>query len=100
MRAFVAALAGWSIVVLGLLVFEPGFAQAPSCMRLVGRSAECEALAEAWNRALWWQNTLPLIVVIAAGYLAILLVALAGRRRRATRRATGRTWSDHGRGAA
>ena len=85
MRQIVAAIAGWSIFVLVLLFFEPGFAQTPTCMRLVGRSPECQAIADAWNDATWRQHTLPLLVLIAAGYVGILLVAIAGRRRRAKR---------------
>lgn len=90
MRQMVAAIAGWSIFVLVLLVFDPGFVQTPTCMRLVGRSAECQALADAWNDAAWRQHTLPLLVLIAAGYVAILLVAITGRRRRANRQSSAR----------
>ena len=81
MRQMVAAIAGWSIFVLVLLVFDPGFVQTPTCMRLVGRSAECQALADAWSDAAWRQHTLPLLALIAAGYAGILVVAIAGRRR-------------------
>ena len=82
MRPMVAAIAGWSIFVLVLLYFDPGFVQTPTCMRLIGRSPECQAIADAWNDAAWRQHTLPLLVLIAAGYAGILFVAITGRRRR------------------
>ena len=82
MKQFVTAVAAWSVVVLALLVFDPGFVQGPSCMRLVGRTAECQTQAAAWNDALWWQHTFPLLAVIAAGYVAIVIVAVIGTRRR------------------
>ncbi len=85
MKQLAAAIVAWSVLVLGLLVFDPGFVQGPSCMRLVGRSAECEAQARAWNGALWWQHTVPLFAVIAAGYVAIAIVGLMGSRRRRTK---------------
>lgn len=88
MRRMVAAIAGWSIFVLVLLYFDPGFVQAPTCMRLVGRSPECQAIADAWNEAAWRQHTLPFLVLIAAGYAGILLVAITGRRRRPNRQSS------------
>lgn len=87
-----AAIVAWSVIVLGLLFFDPGFVQGPSCMRLVGRSADCEAQAAAWNDAFWWQHTFPLFALIAAGYVAIGLVVLIGGRRR--RKRGGRVVSD------
>lgn len=81
----IVAVAGWSIFVLFLLLLDPGFVQTPTCMRLVGRSPECQAIADAWNEAAWRQHTLPLLVLVATGYVGILLVSIGGRRGRARR---------------
>ena len=82
MRALLGAIGLWSLFVLALLYFDPGCAQGPLCMRLVGRSAACQAQAATWNDVLWQYRTLPLLAVVAAGYVAILVVAVLGRSRR------------------
>ena len=82
MKAFVAAVALWSAVVLVLLFFDPGF-QSPlvPCMGLVGHSASCEAAQQTVSDAAWHLHTLPLLLAIAAGYLAIVGLRLTRRAR-------------------
>jgi hypothetical protein len=82
-KSLLAAIVAWTLFALALLVFDPAFVQPPTCMRLVGRSAECQAIADAWNQTAWTQHTLPLLLAIAAGYVGILVVAIRGQRRRA-----------------
>jgi len=79
------ALALWTAFVLVLLLFDPGFIPPLPCGRLVGPNAECEAAQALANEAAWWLHTLPLIASIAAGYIAIILVATRGRRRATSR---------------
>lgn len=54
-------------------------------MHLVGRSPECEAGQEAISEARRTFQTLPIFATTVAGYLAIALVRIAGRRRFAYR---------------
>ena len=79
MRPFLAAAILWSAVAVGLLLFNPG---QPSvllaCMRMVGRSAACEAGQQTVNDASWWLHTLPLMATIAAGYIAVVILKLRG----------------------
>ena len=82
MRDAFVAVAAWSTFVVALLFFSPGFALGPACGRLVGRSAACEAELAAWSERLWWGHTTPLLAFVAAGYVAIGVMALLGFRRR------------------
>lgn len=83
MRAFIVALIAWFAVVLAWLLFYPaGHDTLLGCMRLVGRSLACEAQQEAINQVWWKYGTLPSLVVIASGYVGIVIVRLAGARRR------------------
>ena len=83
MKALAAALALWTVVAVLFLIFDPGYQSVLlGCMRLVGRSATCEAQQQAINQAWTWLHTVPLILTIAMGYLAIVVTALVRRRRR------------------
>jgi hypothetical protein len=52
-------------------------------MRLVGRTAECEATQRAYASVALWLHRVPLLVTAVSGYLAIAIVAVrvAGYRR-------------------
>ncbi|HEU4671384.1 MAG TPA: hypothetical protein VFS32_00625 [Candidatus Limnocylindrales bacterium] len=70
--------AGW------LLLFEPG--QPPlllQCMRLVGRSASCDASQQAINDTYQHLYVWPLLGFIAAGFVAIVLIHFLHPDRRA-----------------
>lgn len=81
-----ATLAGaaalWTLVVLLFLLIPVGDQQTLlQCMGLVGRSPACEASQQAINEAWWWLHTFPLLLAIAAGYAAIAVLGIRGRRR-------------------
>lgn len=77
MRAFVVALALWSVVPVWLLLVSGGSGLVLDCMYLVGRSVTCEVQQEAINRAWWEYRTLPMILATAAGYIGIGIVRFA-----------------------
>lgn len=82
MRAFVAALVLWSAVVLiWILVFPNNNTGFLGCMHLVGRSVACETQQDAINQVLLNYQTLPSVITIAAGYVGIVILRLAGFRR-------------------
>jgi hypothetical protein len=77
MRAFVFALALWSVVAAWLVFVSGGSGLLLDCMHLVGRSVTCEVQQEAINRAWWEYRTVPMILAIAAGYIGIGIVRFA-----------------------
>jgi hypothetical protein len=78
MRAFVLALVLWSAVVLTWnLVVSASDGGLLGCMHQVGRSVGCEAQQNAINQLWWDYRTLPTLLTIAAGYVAIVVVRLA-----------------------
>ena len=83
-KAIVIAIALWTAVAFCIVFFDPGHSQSMvmPCLRLVGRSPECEASQAAINQA--WQilHVWPLLIAVASGYVAILVVAARGARRR------------------
>ena len=82
MRAFVATLLLWSVIVSIWILFVPtANGDLLSCMRPVGRSAACDAQQEAVNQIWWDYHTLPIMLTIASGHVGIIVVRLAGRRR-------------------
>jgi hypothetical protein len=83
MIAFVGAIAGWSLLVLGVVLFVPwDLGPLLDCMRTVGHPPECEARQEAMNQVRWAYQTLPMLVASAAGYAAIVLLRLTRVLRR------------------
>jgi hypothetical protein len=82
-KAFAAAIGLWTLISLGLLLLDPGAVSTLlSCMRLVGRSSDCEAAQAAANEVVWWWHTLPMLLAVAAGYAGIIGVRLLWNRRR------------------
>lgn len=85
-----AAIVLWSAFSFLVLLFDPGsdvfwrsFNQPPlTCARFIGRSAQCDAAVNAANAAWQWLHVYPLLLFVAAGYVAIVLVALLGHRAR------------------
>jgi hypothetical protein len=75
-----AALLGWSAIVVAYVVLNPfGQNELLPCMQLLTRTADCTAGQDAINQAVWSDRTLPSILAITAGYLAIVVVYLARR---------------------
>jgi len=94
MKSFAVAVGLWSVAVLAWLLFNPTDIGSPvlGCMHLVGRSVECEAQQAATNAVRWQNQALPIVVGMASGYVAIVVVALAGvRDRRSGRRSASRS---------
>jgi hypothetical protein len=81
MRAFLIAVLRWSAVALTWILVSPGNSSALGCMHQVGRSVACEAQQNAINQVWWDYQTLPTLLTIAAGYVAIVVVRLARLRR-------------------
>jgi hypothetical protein len=80
MRRLLGSLAIWSAVVVAIALLGPGQVQTPGCASSVTPSADCLTQLKAMNDGIWWTNTVPLLLVIAAGYLVILIVAWRSRR--------------------
>jgi ABC-type microcin C transport system permease subunit YejB len=81
MKALLAALAIWTTIAFLILLFDPGGAlTVEPCMRLISRTAACEARMQELNDGYWFRHTLPLILVALSGYVAIGIVKLRGAR--------------------
>lgn len=82
----VVALLGWTAVVVAFLYFDPGsepyWSNPLLCMRLVGRTAACQAGQNTINDAWQWLHFWPLLLACVSGYIAIVVVAIRGPRRR------------------
>jgi hypothetical protein len=77
------ALLGWSAIVVAYVALNPfGQNDLLPCMQLLARTADCTAGQDAINQAVWSDRTLPSILAIAAGYLAIGVVGVLRARRR------------------
>jgi hypothetical protein len=80
--ALALAILLWSgVVVATVLVVPWSGATVLDCMHLVGRSAACEEQQETINQGWWAVRTLPIVVTIVAGYVAIGIVRLVGLSR-------------------
>jgi hypothetical protein len=79
-RRLLAWLAIWSAVVVAIVLLWPGQVQTPGCASSVTPSIDCLTQMKAMNDGMWWTNTVPLLLIIAAGYLVILIVAWRSRR--------------------
>jgi hypothetical protein len=83
MRALGLAVIGWSLVVVAFVLLNPfGQGGTLACMQLLARTADCTALQDSVNQAFWLDRTLPTILAIAAGYVAIVAVRLGRARLR------------------
>lgn len=80
MRRLLGSLAIWSVVVVAIVLFWPGQVETPGCASHVTPTAECLRTVERMNIVNWWSEAVPLLVVAAAGYLAILGLAWRSRR--------------------
>ncbi len=84
MKAFGVAIALWTLAALWVVLFDLGDASMLlPCMRLVGRSSACEAAQATVNDAVWLWHTLPLLIAVGAGYVAIITLRLLWVRRHA-----------------
>lgn len=82
MKLWLLLAATWTVVVvIAIVFFVPGIVNAPGCASMVGISAACLEEIQRENDRIWWSHTLPVLLVIVGGYVAVTLVAL-GRRRR------------------
>ncbi len=81
MRAAVAVAVLWTAVVLAVVLLTPTLASAPPCAGMVEPPAGCETLTRAANDFVWATQTRPIIVLSVAGYVAIAIQAVLGRRR-------------------
>ena len=81
MRAAVAVAVLWTAVVLVVVLMTPGLMSAPPCAGMVEPPAGCETLTRAANDFVWATQTRPIIVLSVAGYVAIAIQAVLGRRR-------------------
>lgn len=77
-------LAWTGIVVAGAVLLGSTLAT-PSCAHLVSPPPSCAAELAAENDRVWVTQTLPLILVLLAGYGVIALVGFARARRRGSR---------------
>lgn len=77
------AVLGWTLVVVAFVLLNPfGQTDLLPCMQLVARTASCSAQQDALNQAVWADLTVPSIVAIGAGYLAIVVVVVGVARSR------------------
>ena len=81
MKTIMVALLLWSAFAGALLLLAPGMSASIDCMSLVEPTAACEEQQMARNTAAFLLWTWPTLLVIAAGYGAIVLIAVSGRRR-------------------
>lgn len=73
----------WTAVAAALLLLWPSGVETPGCMHLVTPTADCLQQAADMSDRLWWTQTMPLLLLVASGY--VVVVVLAVRRLRARR---------------
>ncbi len=74
-------MAAWTLLTLTFVLFYPNDYHRLPCMGLVGRSAACEAGQATINAAYQTYQTIPSLVALAAGYVAIVAVRVKASRR-------------------
>lgn len=79
-RAFLIAVVAWTLLTLAFVLFYPNDYHRLPCMGLVGRSAACEGDQATINAAYQTYQTIPTLVALAAGYVAIAAVRIRGSR--------------------
>ncbi len=77
----VAALFGWTIVSLAILIVFGGAVNTPGCASLVSQTPECAAAVDAANDVVFGTRTMPIVIVIGVGFAAALGVAVLRTRR-------------------
>lgn len=80
MRPFVVALLAWTAIVIALLFFYPTGFHAVGCFQPVGPGPRLECVSVVISHVWWEHETMPLLIWLAAGYVGIVGVRLAGER--------------------
>ena len=81
-RGLIVGILLWTVISAGIVLFWPGSVQTPGCLHHISPSADCLAQAGVENDRLWWTQTLPMLLTIAAGDGAVAVIALLSVRRR------------------
>lgn len=81
LKLVVAALIGWTIVSLAILVIVGGAVKTPGCASLVSPTPDCVATMDAANDVIFRTRTLPIVIVIGCGYASVLGFAILRTRR-------------------
>ena len=87
--AAVTAVLAWTLATVAVLYYNPGSepywrisTEPPfTCNRTVGHSAACDQAIQTLNDSWNWLHTYPLLGFIVLGYVAIVVIAIRGRRR-------------------
>jgi hypothetical protein len=82
MRAVILVAIGWTLLVLGVVLFTPTLMSAPPCASLAQPLPGCETLNEVGNRFVWETQQRPIVLLSVGGYVAIAAVVILSRRRR------------------
>jgi hypothetical protein len=82
MRGLVVAGTLWTAAVVAILLFWPSGVQSNGCWRLVDAPPDCLLQLREVNDRLWLTNTLPMLAVIAGGYLLVGALAVRTWRTR------------------
>ena len=80
MRTAAIAAVVWTVLAIGYVMFVPNGSVSLPCMHLVGRSAACEADQATVNAAFRTYQTIPALIAVAAGYVAIAAVRVRASR--------------------
>jgi hypothetical protein len=73
----------WTAIWIAVVLFLRTPINPPGCARLMNPPATCAPELDASNMRLWLTYTLPLYLLLVAGYVVISAVLLRRRRRRA-----------------
>ena len=85
MRRTTLALLAWTAVAVVAAVVLGSSVSTPPCAHLVAPPSWCAAEIAAENDRVWGTRTLPLILVLLAGYVVIVLIRVAPSARSLTR---------------
>jgi hypothetical protein len=78
-------LIAWTVMAVAGAVILGSSLATPSCAHLVSPPPSCAAAIAAENDRVWATQTLPLILVLLAGYAVIVFIGLGRARRRGSR---------------
>jgi hypothetical protein len=82
MRGLIIGILLWTMISAGIVLVWPGSVQTPGCLHAINPSADCLAQAGVESDRVWWTQTLPVLVIIAAGYVGVASIALLSVHRR------------------
>lgn len=82
MRWLGLALATWTAIAIAAILLIGSPLQTPTCARLISPPASCASEIAAQNTVVWETHTLPLLMFVAVGYGAILVIGVIRARRR------------------